>query len=101
MAALLITRQVVGNVKESLIPYIKQHFKLAKINFDMYGAVTPTTPAAATTLADHKKDDDANCPAPTEEEEATCAAKTGNSLVPPKERNVSQATVEGSQPPVC
>ena len=37
LAALLITRQVIGNVKESIIPYAKKHFKLAKINYDLHG----------------------------------------------------------------
>ena len=42
MAALLITRQVVGNIKESIIPYAKKHFKLAQLSFDKYGALSPT-----------------------------------------------------------
>ena len=37
LAALLITRQVMGNVKESLVPYAKKQFKLAKINYDLFG----------------------------------------------------------------
>ncbi len=32
LATLLITRQVVGNVKESLIPFVKKHFKQAKMS---------------------------------------------------------------------
>ena len=42
LAALLITRQVVGNIKESIIPYAKKHFKLAQLSFDKYGALSPT-----------------------------------------------------------
>jgi len=42
LAALLITRQVMGNIKESLIPYFKKEMKLAKLSFDLYGAVSPT-----------------------------------------------------------
>ena len=37
LAALLITRQVMGNVKETIIPYAKQHLKVAKINYDLFG----------------------------------------------------------------
>ena len=42
LAALLITRQVVGNIKESIIPYAKKHFKLAQLSFDKYGALSPS-----------------------------------------------------------
>ena len=37
LAALLITRQVMGNVKETLVPYAKKHIKQAKINYDLFG----------------------------------------------------------------
>ena len=43
LAALLITRQVMGNIKESLIPYFKKEMKVAKLSFDLYGALSPTT----------------------------------------------------------
>ena len=43
LAALLITRQVMGNIKESIIPYFKKEMKLAKLSFDLYGALSPTT----------------------------------------------------------
>ena len=42
LAALLITRQVVGNVKESLIPYIKKNLKMAQLSYNRYGALSPT-----------------------------------------------------------
>ncbi|XP_017773591.1 PREDICTED: anoctamin-8 isoform X3 [Nicrophorus vespilloides] len=42
LAALLISRQVIGNLKESAIPYILEHMKLAKISFDLWGALSPT-----------------------------------------------------------
>ena len=31
-----------GNIKESVIPYAKKHFKLAQLSFDRYGALSPT-----------------------------------------------------------
>jgi hypothetical protein len=45
LAALLITRQVMGNIKESLIPFVKKQAKLAKINYDLYGGAgtSPTS----------------------------------------------------------
>jgi hypothetical protein len=32
----------VGNIKESVIPYAKKHFKMAQLSFDRYGALSPT-----------------------------------------------------------
>jgi anoctamin-8 len=43
LAALLITRQVMGNLKESLLPYAKKQLKLAKMSFDLFGALSPST----------------------------------------------------------
>ena len=31
-----------GNIKESIIPYAKKHFKLAQLSFDKYGALSPS-----------------------------------------------------------
>ncbi len=33
---------MVGNVKESVVPYAMKYLKHAKLSFDMYGAVSPT-----------------------------------------------------------
>merc|ERR1712213_214602 len=32
-----------GNIKESIIPYFKKEMKVAKLSFDLYGALSPTT----------------------------------------------------------
>lgn len=42
LAALLISRQVIGNLKESALPYMLEHLKLAKMSFDLWGALSPT-----------------------------------------------------------
>lgn len=39
LAALLLTRQLTGNLKESVLPYLKKHFQLAKLSFDLFGAL--------------------------------------------------------------
>lgn len=44
MAALLISRQVIGNLKESALPYMLEHMRLAKMSFDLWGALSPTVP---------------------------------------------------------
>ena len=42
LAALLITRQVIGNVKEALIPFIIEKVKLFKISYKMASALSPS-----------------------------------------------------------
>lgn len=42
MAALLISRQVIGNLKESAVPYLLEQMRLAKLSFDLWGALSPT-----------------------------------------------------------
>ncbi|XP_046398736.1 anoctamin-8 [Ischnura elegans] len=48
LAALLIARQVIGNIKESALPYLLEQFRIAKLSFDLFGALSPS---------DEKKDD--------------------------------------------
>lgn len=49
LAALLIARQVIGNLKESALPYMLEHLRLAKMSFDMWGALSPIDPKGPTT----------------------------------------------------
>ncbi|KAI5710315.1 hypothetical protein M8J75_007605, partial [Diaphorina citri] len=42
LATLLITRQLIGNIKESALPYVQEQFRLAKLSFDLYGALSPS-----------------------------------------------------------
>lgn len=35
LAALLITRQVIGNVREALLPYIIEKFKMARSSYEL------------------------------------------------------------------
>ncbi|XP_071448852.1 anoctamin-10 [Hetaerina americana] len=48
LAALLIARQVIGNIKESALPYLLEQFRIAKLSFDLFGALSPS---------DEKKED--------------------------------------------
>lgn len=43
LAALLISRQVIGNLKESALPYMLEHMRLAKMSFDLWGALSPVS----------------------------------------------------------
>lgn len=42
LAALLIARQVIGNLKESALPYFMEQIRLAKMSFEMFGALSPS-----------------------------------------------------------
>lgn len=46
LAALLIARQVIGNLKESALPYMLERMRQAKMSFDMWGALSPLTAKA-------------------------------------------------------
>ncbi|CAH0383350.1 unnamed protein product [Bemisia tabaci] len=48
LATLLITRQFIGNLKESALPYLLEQFRLAKLSFDLFGALSPTEAKAQT-----------------------------------------------------
>jgi len=43
LAALLITRQVIGNIKEALIPYIIEKAKQFRIGYKMSAKLSPDT----------------------------------------------------------
>ncbi|XP_051172555.1 anoctamin-8 isoform X3 [Leptopilina boulardi] len=42
LAALLIARQIIGNLKESAIPYLIEQLRLARMSFKLFGALSPT-----------------------------------------------------------
>ncbi|XP_066983808.1 anoctamin-10-like isoform X8 [Macrobrachium rosenbergii] len=118
LAALLLTRQVVGNIKESCIPYLLEQFKLAKLSFDLYGALSPSEekqqdwpqenppqPAGDSQIQEEDDDKDES-PTGTKEdvstEEASPSAAEGQGVTAEtylprgssKNRIVSQAEVE-------
>lgn len=39
----MIARQVIGNLKESALPYLLEQMRLAKLSFDLWGALSPTS----------------------------------------------------------
>ncbi|XP_063222140.1 anoctamin-8 [Bacillus rossius redtenbacheri] len=57
LAVLLIVRQVIGNLKESALPYVAEQLRLAKLSFDLFGALSPSEakkePPGAGPEADH------------------------------------------------
>lgn len=42
LAGLLISRQIIGNLRESAYPYFMEQLKLAKLSFTMWGALSPS-----------------------------------------------------------
>ena len=42
LAALLIARQVIGNLKESAVPYFIEQLRLARLSFELFGALSPS-----------------------------------------------------------
>ncbi|XP_055550032.1 anoctamin-8 isoform X2 [Wyeomyia smithii] len=51
LAGLLISRQIIGNLRESAWPYLVEQWKLAKLSFKMWGALSPTQEAPPPTDA--------------------------------------------------
>lgn len=56
LAALLIARQVIGNFKESALPYLLERMRQAKMSFDMWGALSPLTTKAPPGLEEKTPD---------------------------------------------
>lgn len=46
LAGLLISRQIIGNLRESAFPYFMEQLKLANLSFRMWGALSPTQECA-------------------------------------------------------
>ena len=44
LAAILITRQVIGNLKEAFLPFLYWRAKLYKVGYDMVSELSPVTP---------------------------------------------------------
>lgn len=47
LAGLLISRQIIGNLRESAWPYMVEQWRLATLSFKMWGALSPTQSHAA------------------------------------------------------
>ncbi|KAL4713746.1 hypothetical protein ACJJTC_004277, partial [Scirpophaga incertulas] len=52
LAVLLITRQLIGNLKESALPYLIENLRLARICVDVFGALSPSKEQTAAQLTD-------------------------------------------------
>ncbi|XP_017115862.1 uncharacterized protein LOC108138243 isoform X1 [Drosophila elegans] len=90
LAGLLISRQIIGNLRESAIPYFVEQWKLAKLSFNMWGALSPTqnvTRSLAEELATAEAELKAESTAtPTRTHQPEASSK----------RNIGQAEIESS-----
>ncbi|XP_066152104.1 anoctamin-10 isoform X2 [Euwallacea fornicatus] len=86
LAALLISRQVIGNLKESVLPYVLEHLRLAKMSFELWGALSPlcTKPPPGEAAEDSDKQSET----PKEED--------GREIQLSEKRSMSQAELESS-----
>lgn len=87
LAGLLISRQIIGNLRESAWPYFLEQWKLATLSFKMWGALSPSQEKAPIDVGSDKKNDSPEkVPAPSS------VSDTNN---PPK-RSIGQAEIESS-----
>lgn len=89
LAALLIARQVISNLKESAIPYIIEQLRLARLSFELFGALSPSEARSPPVGKEEDKNREKQEPiVPESEEKEEVKGK--------QPRNVSQAELESS-----
>ncbi|XP_017885925.1 anoctamin-8-like isoform X2 [Ceratina calcarata] len=86
LAALLIVRQVIGHLKESAVPYLIEQLRLARLSFELFGALSPSEarPPPGEDTEENGKQEGGD-----EKNDRPDSAKA-------KQRNVSQAELESS-----
>ncbi|XP_037957870.1 uncharacterized protein LOC119687578 isoform X4 [Teleopsis dalmanni] len=97
LAGLLISRQIIGNLRESALPYLIEQWRLAKLSFNMWGALSPTqvcnksiTDFNGTSAAQSKKD------TPHRTAMKFIQQKQEDAVSTPTKRNIGQAEIESS-----
>ncbi|XP_076764027.1 anoctamin 8 white walker isoform X2 [Xylocopa sonorina] len=85
LAALLIARQVIGNLKESAVPYLIEQLRLARLSFELFGALSPSEARPPPGEVDEEKSKE-----PDDKGERPDNSKAK------QPRNVSQAELESS-----
>ncbi|XP_050741081.1 uncharacterized protein LOC108029230 isoform X4 [Drosophila biarmipes] len=90
LAGLLISRQIIGNLRESALPYFVEQWKLAKLSFNMWGALSPTQNVTRS-LAEELATAEAELKA-----EATGTPTKTHQPESSSKRNIGQAEIESS-----
>lgn len=92
LAGLLISRQIIGNLRESAWPYMMEQWKLATLSFKMWGALSPSQEKPAIDIVSQKKSDS---PDKTTTTATISASATSDTSQTPK-RSIGQAEIESS-----
>jgi anoctamin-8 len=92
---------VIGNIKESALPYFLEQLRLAKLSFDMFGALSPSDEAKKDLGEAESGDSKTEEEDSPKEEAAKDVGELEASVQPDKEsdkkaRNLSQAELEGA-----
>ncbi|XP_041972095.1 anoctamin-8-like isoform X2 [Aricia agestis] len=84
LAVLLITRQIIGNLKESALPYLIENLRLAKICVDVFGAISPSkipTSTQLTELFDKKTSSSGDAPELNKEDRRDSEPAVGQKVI--------------------
>ncbi|XP_058790313.1 anoctamin-8 isoform X4 [Phymastichus coffea] len=88
LAALLIARQVIGNLKESAVPYLIEQLRLARLSFEMFGALSPSEARSPPGEPSNESETMSAASSPSHDDDKEPRIK--------QPRNVSQAELESS-----
>nr|XP_040234873.2 anoctamin-8 isoform X4 [Anopheles coluzzii] len=98
LAGLLISRQIIGNLRESAWPYLVEQWRLAKLSFKMWGALSPTQehpPNVASSASTSTSTLTVGSGDGKQLDEGKSPSEFSASSTPPK-RSIGQAEVESS-----
>uniref|UniRef100_A0A182XGY7 Anoctamin n=1 Tax=Anopheles quadriannulatus TaxID=34691 RepID=A0A182XGY7_ANOQN len=98
LAGLLISRQIIGNLRESAWPYLVEQWRLAKLSFKMWGALSPTQehpPNVASSASTSTSTLTVGSGDAKQLDEGKSPSEFSASSTPPK-RSIGQAEVESS-----
>ncbi|XP_068231567.1 anoctamin-8-like [Palaemon carinicauda] len=105
LAALLVTKQLTGNFKESVLLYLQKRLQQAKLSFKLFGSLGPSGAMQSKTKATKKEkdsdiDSDDDCLGPLPEEGTTNTERDSQGHAetssPGMNRQVSQVVVESN-----
>ncbi|XP_058119949.1 anoctamin-8 [Anopheles ziemanni] len=98
LAGLLISRQIIGNLRESAWPYLVEQWRLAKLSFKMWGALSPTQEHPPSSLATSLSASAASIPGSTDGKQQSSEGRSPPSECVPgtPKRSIGQAEIESS-----
>lgn len=94
LAGLLISRQIIGNLRESAWPYFMEQWRMAMISFKLWGAMSPTKEIPATVNA--KPEDEPISETKKNNEDEITSSDRPSQLAQSTKRCIGQAEIESS-----